>query len=149
MADKHSDKHATTQQDVKKQKHKRKMTKIMGKIWNFPSSDLFHESNLASSSSRPLDLGTVGQNLDDNLYQHGRKGWEKFAYDIGGVFKTHISRYVFISIMPLFYQYALQKHYFYVLCIEIVRFKSFECLVTPIKVGVNSFRHLRLFEFIY
>lgn len=97
MADKSSHKHTSPEHDAKKQKHKRKMTKIMGKVWNFPSAEKFHDCNTSSSTSQPLDLKAVGQNLDDGLYQHGRKGWEKFALDLGAVFNTHISRYVAIS----------------------------------------------------
>ena len=94
MADKIPTKHGSNDQEAKKQKHKRKMTKIMGKIWAFPGADKFHKDKTLSTSSRPLDLETVGQNLDDDVYQHGRRGWEKFAFDIGAVFNTHISRYV-------------------------------------------------------
>ena len=104
MAENRSSKIQSTsnEHDARLQKHKRKMTKIMAKIWSFPSASIFHTCKWPTETNRPMNLKAVGQNLDDGYYQHGRKGWKKFAFDIGAVFNTHISTYVICLVHTYF-----------------------------------------------
>lgn len=76
----------------KRQKQLRKMTKILGKAWQFKDADKFHEcpnSNIGGSK-RKLDLQTIGQTLDQEGYRHGRDGWEDYARDLGSVYNHFI-----------------------------------------------------------
>jgi hypothetical protein len=79
---------------IKKNKQRRKMTKILSKAWNFESASPFRQDKLSSASSQPLDLQVIGQKLDDGGYENGRRGWETFARDLGGVYHRHILGYV-------------------------------------------------------
>eukprot|EP00551_Chaetoceros_affinis_P012548 CAMPEP_0203679712 /NCGR_PEP_ID=MMETSP0090-20130426/36666_1 /ASSEMBLY_ACC=CAM_ASM_001088 /TAXON_ID=426623 /ORGANISM="Chaetoceros affinis, Strain CCMP159" /LENGTH=1444 /DNA_ID=CAMNT_0050547455 /DNA_START=38 /DNA_END=4369 /DNA_ORIENTATION=- len=78
------------------------MTKILSKAWSLDRADLFQEVNAATSAllkassssvaiESTVDLRSVGQHLDNgNTYPLGRRGWEKFAADIGFVYNQFI-----------------------------------------------------------
>lgn len=88
---------------IKKNKQRRKMTKILSKAWNFESASPFRQDKLSSTSSQPLDLQIIGQKLDEGGYENGRRGWEMFARDLGGVYHRHILRYVTLLYPKLFF----------------------------------------------
>mmetsp|Transcript_27717 Transcript_27717/g.31999 ORF Transcript_27717/g.31999 Transcript_27717/m.31999 type:complete len:1553 (+) Transcript_27717:169-4827(+) len=83
------------EKDVKKKKQKRKMTKILGKAWGNAGAEAFQDSgaddDTIAASSQPLDLKSIGQLLDSGGYCGSKSGWEKFASDIGGVYKRHFA----------------------------------------------------------
>ena len=72
-------------------KHKKRMNKILIKAWNLPSSSPF-QSPHKHRHGHLGDLTTVGENLDQGMYEHGRSGWEKFAADMGRVYNGHVMR---------------------------------------------------------
>jgi len=80
-------------------KHKRqlkKMTKILSKAWSIDKAEPFQEVEDAElraiGGGGPIDLTTMGQSLDCNTYEIGRKGWEKFARDLGCIYNRFIAR---------------------------------------------------------
>jgi hypothetical protein len=81
----------------KKNKQRRKMTKILSKVWSFDNASPFRQDKLSSTFSQPLDLQIIGQKLDDGGYENGRRGWEAFARDLGGVYQRHILGYVSLT----------------------------------------------------
>ncbi len=84
-------------EDVRKAKAKKqekKMSKILSKAWALDRSDTFQQvASAPSSVTPPIDLQSVGDNLEKGAYPLGRKGWEKFAGDIGFVYNQFIVRY--------------------------------------------------------
>ncbi len=77
------------------------MTKILSKAWSLDRADIFQEVNAATSAllkatsdnsiRSTVDLRAVGEHLDNgSTYQLGRRGWEKFAADIGFVYNQFI-----------------------------------------------------------
>ena len=79
------------EKEARREKHRKRMNKILYKAWNLPDSSPFQEaSNLSDAEAR--DLTVLGQNLDKGLYAHGKSGWELFADDMGKVYNWHIIR---------------------------------------------------------
>ncbi|KAL7471338.1 hypothetical protein ACHAXS_013445 [Conticribra weissflogii] len=76
---------------ARREKHKKRMNKILFKCWNLPDAEPFQDSS-HPSTHEVRDLTSVGQNLDKGVYQHGRSGWELYAKDMGIVYNWHISR---------------------------------------------------------
>ena len=85
----------------RRKRQKKKMTKILNTIWGLDNSKHFQEvsdsyfstsSPSASPESGPLDLTTMGQNLEHNLYSNTKTGWTIFAKDLGGVYRRFIDR---------------------------------------------------------
>lgn len=96
------------EKDARREKHKKRMNKILLKAWNLDDSSPFQTSshtanNAAAAGSSawaaaanekdiPKDLTFVGENLDKGRYEHGRSGWELYAKDMGCVYNAHIGR---------------------------------------------------------
>lgn len=79
------------EKDARREKHRKRMNKILFKAWNLPDSAPFQEAtNPGNDAVR--DLTVVGQNLDKGMYEHGKSGWELFAKDMGIVYNWHIIR---------------------------------------------------------
>ena len=57
-----------------------------------PFQEVEDDQVLAIGGERPVDLTTMGQRLDKKSYQLGRKGWEEFAKDLGGIYNRFIIR---------------------------------------------------------
>jgi len=76
---------------ARREKHKKRMNKILFKCWNLPDAEPFQDSS-HPSCHEVRDLASVGQNLDKGVYQHGRSGWELYAKDMGIVYNWHIIR---------------------------------------------------------
>lgn len=79
------------EKDARREKHRKRMNKILFKAWNLPDSTPFQEA-ANSSEEDARDLTVLGQNLDKGLYAHGKSGWELFANDMGKVYNRHIIR---------------------------------------------------------
>lgn len=79
------------EKDAKREKHRKRMNKILYKAWNLPDSTPFQEA-ANPSDDEPRDLTVLGQNLDKGVYAHGKSGWEVFADDMGKVYNWHIIR---------------------------------------------------------
>jgi hypothetical protein len=81
--------------EAKRKRQKKKMTKILSKAWGLDRADPFQELEdkdvMAVGGSGPMDLTSIGQNLEKGVYQHGRRGWEQFACDLGGIYNRFIS----------------------------------------------------------
>ena len=83
---------AHNEKEARRIKQIKKMTKIVSKAWGYPKAEPFQESSLSRSSDAVFDLTSVGQNIDEGVYKLGRRGWEHFSRDIGGVYNHHIER---------------------------------------------------------
>jgi hypothetical protein len=84
--------------EAKRKRQKKKMTKILSKAWGLDKADPFQEMAeedekmmVLEGSGGPMDLTSIGQNLEKGVYQHGRKGWEQFACDLGGIYNRFIA----------------------------------------------------------
>ena len=79
---------------AKSKKQEKKMSKILSKAWTLDRAETFQQvtSPPSSGSSISIDLQSVGDNLERGKYPLGRKGWEKFAGDIGYVYNQFILR---------------------------------------------------------
>lgn len=90
---------------AKAKKQEKKMTKILSKAWSLDRAETFQEVSKddirisstvgvghddSPSNSSPVDLSTIGQNLESGVYQLGRKGWETFAAELGLVYNQFI-----------------------------------------------------------
>jgi hypothetical protein len=84
--------------ESRREKHRKRMNKILYKAWNIPDSHPFQELHKHKSSC-PGDLTAVGKNLDRGVYDHGRTGWEAYARDMGGVYNGHLMRLVVFFLM--------------------------------------------------
>ncbi len=86
--------HDAKDKEARREKHKKRMNKILFKAWNLPAAAPFQDgsSKGASGEGAAGDLTTVGENLDKGLYEHGRTGWEAFATDMGRVYNAHLMR---------------------------------------------------------
>ena len=83
------------QREKKRKRQEKKMNKIVFQAWGLERSEPFQDASAFSFKSydgSPLDLGTMGRGIDKGAYQIGRKGWEKFASDIGGIYHRFIVR---------------------------------------------------------
>ena len=85
------------EREVRKQRQKRKMTKILTKAWGLDRAEPFQEvsadHSTPTTNGRPRDLTTMGQNLENGVYSApGKRGWEQFALDIGSVYNRFIMR---------------------------------------------------------
>eukprot|EP00804_Cyclotella_cryptica_P003333 CCRYP_012832-RA/>CCRYP_012832-RA protein AED:0.04 eAED:0.04 QI:150/1/1/1/1/1/3/177/1597 len=82
------------EKEARREKHKKRMNKILFKAWNLPSAAPFQDgaNKGASGEGAAGNLTTVGENLDKGLYEHGRTGWEAFARDMGRVYNGHLMR---------------------------------------------------------
>ena len=87
-----ADKGKEDEKESKRRKQVKKMTKILARAWEMPNGEPFQECDKISTVEDVFDLASLGQNLDEGVYQLGRSGWEKFARDIGGVYNRHIQR---------------------------------------------------------
>lgn len=82
---------------MKLKKQEKKMTRIVSKAWSLDRAVTFQEvSNSTTNSSSTstndtMDLRRVGVNLDNGNYVLGKKGWEKFAAEIGFVYNQFIT----------------------------------------------------------
>jgi hypothetical protein len=81
------------ERDAKVKRQQKKMTKILSKAWTIEHADPFQECEddqvlavRGPSYGGPMDLTSMGKNLDKKAYPLGRKGWEQFARDLGGVY---------------------------------------------------------------
>jgi len=87
------------QRELKRKKQTKKMTKILSKAWSIDRADPFQEvqdpkqfqSALDGECDSPIDLTSMGQSLDSGTYHDGKKGWEKFSADLGGVYNRFIA----------------------------------------------------------
>lgn len=81
---------------AKAKKQEKRMSKILSKAWVLDRAETFQQvtSSPSTSAITPIDLQSVGDNLERSGYPVGRKGWEKFAGDIGFVYNQFILRYV-------------------------------------------------------
>lgn len=79
------------EKDARREKHRKRMNKILFKAWNLPDSAPFQEAT-SPVNNAVRDLTVVGQNLDKGMYEHGKSGWELFAKDMGTVYNWHIIR---------------------------------------------------------
>lgn len=83
-------------EDIRKakvKKQEKKMSKILSKAWTLDRAETFQQvTSSPSSSTTSIDLQSVGDNLERGKYPLGRKGWEKFAGDIGYVYTQFILR---------------------------------------------------------
>ncbi len=79
------------EKDAKREKHRKRMNKILYKAWNLPDSAPFQEAAYPSGDEA-RDLTVLGQKLDKGVYAHGKSGWEVFAEDMGKVYNWHIIR---------------------------------------------------------
>lgn len=79
------------EKDARREKHRKRMNKILFKAWNLPDSAPFQETTNPGNNA-VTDLTVVGQNLDKGMYEHGKSGWELFAKDMGIVYNWHIIR---------------------------------------------------------
>ena len=77
----------------KRKKQQRKMTKLLSKAWSLDRADPFQEVTTTDSTqaATPLDLTTMGQNLDGGLYSNGKAGWQLFAGHLGAVYNRFIA----------------------------------------------------------
>ena len=80
---------------AKRKRQKKKMTKILSKAWSIDRAEPFQEVDddqvLVLGGEGPMDLTTMGQGLENSVYQLGRKGWEQFACDLGGIYNRFIA----------------------------------------------------------
>jgi len=81
--------------EAKRKRQKKKMTKILSKAWGLDHADPFQEMEddeikALTTGNSPMDLTSIGHNLEKGVYQHGRKGWEQFACDLGGIYNRYI-----------------------------------------------------------
>ena len=85
----------------RRKRQKKKMSRVLCTIYGLDHSKHFQEvslSSLSSSSSStssesgPLDLSTIGENLEQNIYAEKKRGWALFAKDLGGVYRRFIDR---------------------------------------------------------
>ncbi len=85
--------------DAKRKKQLKRMTKILSKAWSIDRAEPFQEvedDHLRAlledgdDSDGPIDLMNMGQKLDNGIYPHGKKGWDKFAAHLGGVYNRFI-----------------------------------------------------------
>ena len=74
------------QNDEREAKRKRQRKK-WGKFTPF----LFSEAS-SGNTNIPMDLTTMGKFLEAEVYSNGKKGWEKFAIDLGAMYNSHIKR---------------------------------------------------------
>ena len=74
------------QNDEREAKRKRQRKK-WGKFTPF----LFSEAS-SGNTNIPMDLTTMGKFLEAEVYSNGKKGWEKFAIDLGAIYNSHIKR---------------------------------------------------------
>ena len=81
------------EKEARRKKHRKRMNKILVRAWNLPDAAPFQETS-HPSENEVRDLTTVGKNLDQGKYEHGRSGWEIFAKDMGLVYNWQISRCV-------------------------------------------------------
>lgn len=77
---------------AKAKKQEKKMTKILSKAWLLDRAEIFQQVTSSPSATTPIDLQSVGDHLERGEYPAGRKGWEKFAGDIGFVYNQFILR---------------------------------------------------------
>ena len=85
------------EREKKRKRQEKRMTKIVNKAWGLDRSEPFQDASafsFVSYDGSPLDLRTMGLSLGKGTYQIGRKGWEKFASDIGGIYQRFIVRWV-------------------------------------------------------
>ena len=69
---------------LKNPKQHRKMTKMLAKLWDAEGSEPFRDQHL---------LIRVGSRLDHQKYdKEGKRGWEKFAVELGRVYGRFLSR---------------------------------------------------------
>jgi hypothetical protein len=85
---------------ARRKKQIKKMTKIVAKAWGYPKAEPFQESSRSSNGDAVFDLSSVGQNIDNGVYQLGRHGWEHFSRDVGGIYNHHIQRYDAYDFFP-------------------------------------------------
>lgn len=64
-------------------RQKKKMTKLLNKLWDASEPNPFH-------SCSPANLSRVGQRLDAGKYHDRKRGWEKFAVELGKVYGRHL-----------------------------------------------------------
>jgi len=87
--------------DAKKQRQKKKMTKILIKAWNMDDDNPFiHAQELSPSDMEhhktgPMNLSSMGEKLDNGVYEFGTTGWENFALDLSWIYRRFIMRCVF------------------------------------------------------
>lgn len=86
---------ADAEREAKMKRQKKKMTKVLSKAWSIERAEPFQEVEddqvEAVGGEGPLDLTTMGQSLDKKFYVLGRKGWEHFARDLGGIYNRFIA----------------------------------------------------------
>jgi len=85
------------EKEVKRRKQKKKMTKLLSKAWEMKGAEPFQQiSEPESAPGAAFDLASIGMYLDETpcYYKLGRKGWERFSQDLGGVYNWHIQEYV-------------------------------------------------------
>ena len=78
-------------------RQKKKMSKILKRAWDF--DEAMHpfqicndvEIVFSAGSSPPYDLQNFILFLANDRYEVGRKGWEKFALDLGSLYLRFIS----------------------------------------------------------
>jgi hypothetical protein len=85
--------------EKKRKKQIKRMSKILGKLWDLDAD--FQDANDNSSKSAVHCLTDVGQRMDQGHYKVGRHGWEDFSRDLGGVYQQHIQRYETICSIPM------------------------------------------------
>lgn len=87
--------HAEEELEARRKRQRKKMTKILSKAWSLDRADPFQEIQdekvMAMGGSDPMDLMSMGQSLEKGTYQHGRRGWEQFACDLGGIYNRFIT----------------------------------------------------------
>ena len=80
---------------AKRKKQKKKMTKILSKAWQLERAEPFQEVDddqvIDVGGDGPMDLTSMGKNLDKDVYHLGRKGWEQFAADLGFIYNRFIA----------------------------------------------------------
>ena len=77
---------------AKARKQEKKMSKILSKAWTLDRAETFQQVTSSPSDSASIDLQSVGDNLERGQYPLGRRGWEKYARDIGNVYNQFILR---------------------------------------------------------
>ena len=100
---------ADAEREAKHKRQIKKMTKILSKAWRIDRAEPFQEvdddqvlhvapiidaEDGEKKRLRPMDLTSMGKGLSQETYVLGRKGWEKFACDLGGIYNRFIAWYV-------------------------------------------------------
>ena len=88
---------ADAEGEAKSRRQQKKMIKILSKAWQIDHADPFQEVEddqvlaVGGGGGGPMDLTTMGQSLDKKAYPLGRKGWEQFARELGGIYNRFIA----------------------------------------------------------